>query len=148
VTSIISEDYLFKHMRKNQYEESLFGYEDDMCVWCFCSLFDCCLIVTKLHHLLNMFTITMSVRHFIFIRGTLLTRIFAMMSECLMFIQNKCFVVTLDKHSTMGVSLCLQNPVCLLVSILGPQSVYDKLFLRNMLQKIAEAHWELQLVTK
>lgn len=27
----ISEDYLFKHMHKNQYE-SLFGYEDDVCV--------------------------------------------------------------------------------------------------------------------
>ena len=27
-----SEDYSFKHMRKNQYEESLFHCEDDMCV--------------------------------------------------------------------------------------------------------------------
>lgn len=27
-----SEDYSFKHMRKNQYEESLFRCEDDKCV--------------------------------------------------------------------------------------------------------------------
>ena len=27
-----SEDYSFKHMRKNQYEESLFRCEDDRCV--------------------------------------------------------------------------------------------------------------------
>jgi paired amphipathic helix protein Sin3a len=26
-----SEDYSFKHMRKNQYEESLFRCEDDRC---------------------------------------------------------------------------------------------------------------------
>lgn len=27
-----SEDYSFKHMRKNQYEESLFRCEDDRCL--------------------------------------------------------------------------------------------------------------------
>lgn len=28
-----SEDYSFKHMRKNQYEESLFRCEDDRCLF-------------------------------------------------------------------------------------------------------------------
>lgn len=30
-----SEDYSFKHMRKNQYEESLFRCEDDRCLFIF-----------------------------------------------------------------------------------------------------------------
>ena len=60
-----SEDYSFKHMRKNQYEESLFRCEDDRfcsktefnsysCFFCFWHCFDyfCCRFGCLLHCLM------------------------------------------------------------------------------------------------